>query len=233
MKILAVIPARGGSKGVPRKNIRLLNGKPLIAYTIEEAKKSKYIDRIIVSTEDKEIAEISTKYGAEVIERPAELARDDTPTVDVVLHLLDSLNHYEPDIIILLQPTSPLRTYEDIDSALVLFINNNCDSVVSVCEIEHTPYWSFKIEDGYLKPIFGEEYLKKRRQELPKVYIPNGAIFITTPDILKKYRSFYCERTVPYIMPIERSVDIDNEIDFLLAEILIKRRLKNGDLNEN
>ncbi|HIP90187.1 MAG TPA: hypothetical protein EYH22_01400 [Candidatus Nanopusillus sp.] len=102
-----------------------------------------------------------------------------------------------------------------------------------MCEIEHTPYWSFKIEDGYLKPIFGEEYLKKRRQELPKVYIPNGAIFITTPDILKKYRSFYCERTVPYIMPIERSVDIDNEIDFLLAEILIKRRLKNGDLNEN
>ena len=128
-----------------------------------------------------------------------------------------------------MQSTSPLRTSQDIDNAIKLFIEQDCDSVVSVCEIEHSPYWSFEIENNnYLKPIFGEEYLKKRRQELPKAYMPNGALFITTPNVLRKYKSFYCKRTVPYIMPIERSVDIDNEIDFLLAEILIKRWLKNN-----
>ena len=225
MEILAIIPARGGSKGLPRKNIRLLNGKPLIAYTIEEAKKSKYISRVIVSTEDDEIAKVSNKYGAEIIKRPLELAKDDTPTVDVVLHVLDVLKvqSVKPDIVVLLQPTSPLRTSQDIDNAIKLFIENNCESVVSACEIEHSPYWSFKIEDGYLKPVFGESYLKKRRQELPKVYMPNGAIYITTPDILRKYRSFYCKKTLPYIMPPEKSIDIDNELDFLLAELLVQK----------
>ena len=225
MEILAVIPARGGSKGVPRKNIRLLNGKPLIAYTIEEAKKSRYISRIIVSTEDDEIAKVSNKYGAEVIRRPMELAKDDTPTIDVVLHVLDNLKNrnIEPDIVVLLQPTSPLRTSQDIDNAIKLFMEHDCDSVVSVCEVQHSPYWSFKIENGYLKPIFGESYLKKRRQELPKAYIPNGAIYITTPDILRKYRSFYCKKTLPYIMPPEKSIDIDSELDFLLAELLMQK----------
>jgi len=225
MEILAIIPARGGSKGVPRKNIRLLNGKPLIAYTIEEAKKSKYISKVIVSTEDDEIAKISNKYGAEIIKRPQELAKDDTPTIDVVLHILEKLinKNIKPDIVILLQPTSPLRTFQDIDNAINLFIENNCDSVVSVCEIAHSPYWSFKIENGYLKPLLGEKYLKKRRQELPKVYIPNGALFIATPEVLQKYKTFYCKKTMPYIMPIERSVDIDNELDFLLAELLMQK----------
>ena len=117
VKVVAVIPARGGSKGIPRKNMMLLNGKPLVYYTIRESLKSKYINRTIVSTEDNEIAKISSEYGAEVVRRPVELAKDDTPTIDVVLHVLDTLKaqNFEPDIVVLLQPTSPLRNTQDID----------------------------------------------------------------------------------------------------------------------
>jgi len=225
LKIIAIIPARGGSKGIPRKNIKLLNDKPLIAYSIEAALKSRRVNRVIVSTEDREIAEISKRYGAEVIDRPKELARDDSPTIDAILHALGLLekSEYIPDVVVLLQPTSPLRNAEDIDNAIELFLSNDCESVVSVCEIERSPYWSFKIENGYLKPIFGGNYVKMRRQDLPKAYMPNGAIYIATPETLRKYKSFYCPKTVPYIMPLERSVDIDNEIDFMLAALIMKK----------
>ena len=224
-KILALIPARGGSKGIPRKNIRLLAGTPLIAYSIEAALKSKYIEKVVVSTEDEEIAEISRRYGAEVIERPKELARDDSPSMDVVFHVLDDLKlkNYNPDIVVLLQPTSPLRRAEDVDNAIKLFLNSDCGSVVSVCEMEHPPYWSFVIEEGYLKSLFDERYLRMRRQDLAKAYIPNGAIFISRVQTLYKYKEFYCNYNIPYIMPIERSVDIDNELDFMLAELLMKK----------
>jgi len=224
-KILAIIPARGGSKTIPRKNIKLLNGKPLIYYTIKESIKSKYLGRIIVSTEDKEISEISKKYGAEVIERPEELAKDETPTIDVIFHVLQVIKaeNFEPEAVVLLQPTSPLRNAQDIDNAIELFLKNDCESVVSVCEVEHSLYWSFEIENRYLKPIFGGKYLNMRRQDLPKVYTPNGAIYVSTPEILRKYKSFYCSKTIPYIMPPERSVDIDNEIDFMLAELLMRK----------
>jgi CMP-N-acetylneuraminic acid synthetase len=225
IKCLAIIPARGGSKGLPRKNIKPLLGKPLVAWTIEQAKKSKYIDRIVVSTEDMEIAEIAKEYGAEIIERPEELAKDESPTIDAIFHALEVLKaeNYNLDIIILLQPTSPLRKAEDIDNAMELFFNSVCEAVVSVCEVEHSPYWSFKIEDNYLKLFFGDKYWKMRRQDLPKVYVPNGAIYISTPENLRKYKSFYCFKTIPYIMPPERSVDIDKEIDFMLAELLMRK----------
>ena len=224
-KIIAFIPARGGSKGIPRKNIKLLLNKPLITYSLEYAKKSKYINKVVVSTEDKEIAEISKEYGAETIKRPEELAKDDSPTIDAIFHTLTVLKeqNYNPDIIALLQLTSPLRTAKDIDNAIELFLNEDCESVVSVCAVEHSPYWSFKIELKYLKPVFEEKYLKMRRQDLPKIYVPNGAIYIATPENLRKYNSFYCSRTFPYIMPPERSVDIDNEIDFMLAELVMRR----------
>ena len=224
-RIMAIIPARGGSKGIPKKNIKPLLGKPLISYSIEHAKKSEYINKVIVSTEDKEIAEISKEYGAEVIERPEELAKDETPTIEVIFHVLKVLKakNYTPDIVILLQPTSPLRTAEDIDKAVELFLNSGCESVVSVCEVEHSPYWCFEIEEGYLKSLFGDEYLRRRRQDLEKVYVPNGAMYISTPKNLRKYKGFYCLRTIPYIMPPERSIDIDNEVDFMLAELLTKR----------
>ena len=228
-KILAFIPARGGSKGLPRKNIKPLLGKPLIAWTVEQAKNSKYIDKVVVSTDDEEIAEISKKYGAEVpFLRPKELARDDSPTIDAIIH---AINWFEErgeffDILILLQPTSPLRTTEDIDNAIELFLNNkDALSLISVKENEHPPFWSLEIENKFLKPLFGEEYFKKRRQELPKSYMPNGAIFISYVDILKKYKTFYTPKTIAYIMPPERSIDIDNEFDFLLAEFILKNKM--------
>jgi CMP-N-acetylneuraminic acid synthetase len=228
-KILAIIPARGGSKGLPRKNIKPLLGKPLIAWTVEQAKNSKYIDKVVVSTDDEEIAEISKKYGAEVpFLRPKELARDDSPTIDAIIH---AINWFEErgeffDILILLQPTSPLRTTEDIDNAIELFLNNkDALSLISVKENEHPPFWSLEIENKFLKPLFGEEYFKKRRQELPKSYMPNGAIFISYVDILKKYKTFYTPKTIAYIMPPERSIDIDNEFDFLLAEFILKNKM--------
>jgi len=224
-KIIAIIPARGGSKRIPRKNIKLLCGKPLIYYTIREALKSKRISKTIVSTENEEVAKTSNEYGAEVIKRPIQLAKDETPTIDVIFHVLQVVKaeNFEPGLVVLLQPTSPLRNAQDIDNAIELFLKNDCESVVSVCEAEHSPYWSFEIENRYLKPIFGGKYLNMRRQDLPKVYTPNGAIYVSTPEILRKYKSFYCSKTISYIMPPERSVDIDNEIDFMLAELLMRK----------
>lgn len=223
-KIIAIIPARGGSKGIPRKNVRLIAGKPLITYSIEAALKSKYIEKVVISTEDNEISEISRKYDAEVIERPKELAKDETPTIDAISHALEVLKaeNYNPDIVVLLQPTSPLRNAEDVDNAIILFLNSDCESVVSVCEMEHPPYWSFKIEEGLLKPFFDKKYLGMRRQDLEKTFIPNGAIYVSTPQTLYKYKGFYCNYVIPYIMPPERSIDIDNEIDFMLAELMMR-----------
>jgi CMP-N-acetylneuraminic acid synthetase len=222
---VAIIPARGGSKGIKRKNTKSLAGSPLIAYTIEASLKSNSIDRTIVSTEDKEIAKIAEKYGAEVIKRPKKLAKDKTPTIDVIFHVLNFLDKkgYNSDIVILLQPTSPLRTTEDIIKAIEIFLKNDCESVVSVCKKKNI-FWSFEVVKGYLKPICDRDYLKKRRQDLNHVYTPNGAIYISTPQNLRKYRSFYSSKIIPYVMPVERSIDIDNEIDFMLAELLLKNK---------
>ena len=186
MEIVAIIPARGGSKRIPRKNLKPICGRPLISYSIVEARKSRYVKRVIVSTEDEEIARVSELYGAQVLRRPAELARDETPTIDVVLHVLDALrkNHYQPEVIVLLQPTSPFRLAKDIDDAIHLFLTNECESVVSVCEVKYPPFWSLSIEDGYLKPFFREEFLGKRKQELPKLYVPNEAIYVSSPQAL-------------------------------------------------
>jgi len=228
MNILAIVPARGGSKGIPGKNIKLLYGKPLIAYSIESAFKSQLINRIIVSTDYVRIAEISKNYNSEVIIRPNEISRDDSLTVDTISHVLNTLKKegYFPDIVVLLQPTSPLRTPKDVDNAINLFIKNKdkCDSVVSVCEFEHSPYWALKIKNDYLTPIFSQEYLRKRRQELPISYIPNGAIFVSSPDKIRKYKSFYCPKTIPYIMPFDRSIDIDSALDFKLVELLLEEK---------
>jgi CMP-N,N'-diacetyllegionaminic acid synthase len=223
-KVVSIIPARGGSKGLPRKNVALLNGKPLIAYSIESALKSMLVSRVIVSTEDAEIAETSRRYGSEVMDRPEELAQDSSPTIPVVVHALHRLEEakYRADVVVLLQPTTPLRTSQDIDAAVELFLETDCQSVVSVCEMEHSPYWSFQTEEGYLKPLLGEKYLKMRRQDLPKVYLPNGALFISRPKTIYELKSFYSSQTVPYLMPPERSIDIDSEIDLCQAEHLLK-----------
>ncbi|MDD4651091.1 MAG: acylneuraminate cytidylyltransferase family protein [Methanothrix sp.] len=226
-KIIAIIPARGGSKGLPRKNIAMLRSRPLISYSIEAALRSNLVSRVIVTTEDAEIAEVSRKYGSEVIDRPMELAQDDTPIISVVRQAIHKLEDegYFAEVIALLQPTSPLRTTEDIDGAIQLFQTNNCGSVVSICEMEHSPYWSFKVERNYLKPLMGKKYLNLRRQDLPKVYMPNGAIFVSSPRNLYEIGSFYSHETMPYIMPAVRSIDIDCENDLLRAEIQIKNSL--------
>ncbi len=222
--IVAIIPARGGSKGVPGKNIRLLNGKPLICYAIEEALKSIFIDRVVVTTDDLKIADISNKAGAEVIIRPAALAKDESPVIDAVFHVLENMNGEKPDIIVLLQATSPLRETKDIDGAIQLFRAEPCDSLMSVCPAEHSPYWFFNIKNGLLSPLFDEKFLEVRRQELPPAYRPNGAIYIISPETLRKYKSFYCNRTLAFVMNTKSSIDIDDEIDFQIAEQLMKQR---------
>ncbi|HIP93107.1 MAG TPA: acylneuraminate cytidylyltransferase family protein [Desulfurobacteriaceae bacterium] len=231
-KILALIPARGGSKRLPKKNIKPLLGKPLIAWTIEQALDSKYIDEVIVSTDDLEIAKVSRSYGAKVpFIRPKELAQDNTSTIDVILHTIKFFeeNGKFYDIIILLQPTSPLREIEDINRALELFFSNKSAlSLVSVKENEHPPFWSMKLEDDFLKPLFKKEFLFKRKQELPKTFLPNGAIYIAEVETLKKYKTFFTPKTIAYIMSHEKSIDIDTDFDFYFAEfILQKKRLEN------
>jgi len=226
--ILGLIPARGGSKGLPRKNIKLLLGKPLIAWTIEQALASKYLDKVIVSTEDKEIAEISKKYGAEIpFMRPKKLAEDNAKGIDVVLHAIDWLKKNDRlkqyDLIILLQPTSPLRKPEDIDKAIELLFLKEAKAIVSVCEVDHHPLWANTLpEDGCMKDFIRREAMNKNRQELPVFYRLNGAIYLAYCNYIKEQKSFFGKDTFAYIMSQERSIDIDNEIDFKLTEILMK-----------
>ena len=225
--IIAIIPARGGSKGVPHKNIKKLGEKPLIAYSITEALKSEYLDYVFVSTEDSEIADISKKYGAQVIDRPPALAEDASKTVDAILHAVEYLvkEDIHPQIIVLLQPTSPLRNIEDINAAIRLFLDNECDSVVSVCEPDHSPFWCFMFNEMYLQPLFGPEYKNMRRQDLPKVVMPNGAIYISSPESITRFGGFYGDRVIPYCMPPERSIDIDTALDFTIAEVIVNKEL--------
>jgi N-acylneuraminate cytidylyltransferase/CMP-N,N'-diacetyllegionaminic acid synthase len=223
--ILAIIPARGGSKGIPHKNIKDLNGKPLIAWTIKESLKSKYIDKLIVSTEDKEIAEISKKYGAKVpFLRPAELALDSTPGIDPILHAVKWFKNRNCnfDYVMCLQCTSPFRTYDQIDEAIENLFEKDADSIVSVCENEITPYWMKKIENGKLKDFLDENVFYARRQDVPKVYRLNGAIYMAKTQLLLNIKNWYTENTIPYIMDEISSIDIDNILDFKFAEFVMK-----------
>ncbi|MFA5743022.1 MAG: acylneuraminate cytidylyltransferase family protein [Candidatus Paceibacterota bacterium] len=228
-KILAIIPARGGSKRIPKKNIRLLAGKPLIYYSIASGLESEYIDRVVVSTEDDEVAAIAKKYKAEVVKRPKKLAGDKSKTIDAVFHAIQELGKkgYRPDIVVLLQPTSPLRTSVDVDQAIELFLKNKCDSVVGVRELDHPLYWTLKIDKGSLLPLFGWENVKIRSQDAPKNYVSNGAIFVITPESLEKNKGFFTKKTSAYIMPAEKSTDIDAESDFKLAELILKSYARN------
>ncbi|ACA55836.1 MULTISPECIES: acylneuraminate cytidylyltransferase family protein [Clostridium] len=224
--ILAIIPARGGSKGVSKKNIKEINGNPLISYTIKEATKSKLISRVIVSTEDKEIAEISRKFGAEVpFKRPIELAQDDTSGIEPIIHCIHWMmenEKYKPDYICLLQCTSPLRTYKNIDECIEILLSNDADTIVSVCESEVSPYWMKRVENGILKDFLDDEPFYARRQDLPKVYRLNGAIYIAKTEVLLKNKSWYTNKTLPYVMDKISSVDIDDILDFKFAEFIMK-----------
>jgi len=230
--VIAVIPARGGSKGLPGKNIKVINGKPLIWYTINAAKNSRYIKNIIVSTNDNEIAEIAKKYDAEIpFMRPKELARDDSLAIDNYIYTIDRLNkefNYGIVEFVVLQPTSPLRTSLDIDNATKIFIEKKADSVISVSEAIHPPVWSKTIDEkGILRDYFDIKIGNKNRQDIEKAYMPNGAIFVFKFSLLKEKYSYYLDKTYPYIMPLERSIDIDSKLDFEFAEYLMKKNEKN------
>lgn len=228
-KVLAVIPARGGSKGVLRKNIRPVNGKPLIAYTIEEALKSKVVSRVIVSTEDPEIADIALRLGADVpFVRPAELAKDQTLMVPVVKHALSFVEAEEGlqyDYVILLQPTAPLRLAEDIDGAFAKLASTGADSVISVCQVDDVhPIRMKKIVDDRIKAFCIEETEGTRRQDLPAAFMRNGAIYAARRSTLMDKDSLRGDDSRPYVMPRERSVSIDNELDMKLAAIMLSER---------
>ena len=218
-EILGIIPARGGSKRIPQKNTKLLGNKPLIAWTIEAAEKSKYLTDFVVSTDAEYISDVAREYGSKVLERPKELATDWAKTIDVVLH---AIRRVECNIVVCLQPTSPFRTTNDIDGAIELFLNNKCESVISVCESEKENCWLMKYHERYLIPVLGHKYLRTRSQTLPRLFVPNGAIYISTPRILEKYHSFYTDKILPFIMPPERSDDMDTLEGWKAAEKKIK-----------
>ena len=225
--ILAIIPARGGAKGLPGKNLKELCGKPLIAWTIEQAKSCSDIDKTIVSTDDEKIAEVAGKYGAEVpFMRPAKLANDIALTIGVLFHAINWLKEhedYQPKNILLLQPTSPLRTVEDIEGAIQMLMDKNIRSVVSVCKTDHHPWWSNTLpENGNIKDFLRPEALNKRRQDLPVFYRLNGAIYLADTDYLHECNGFLGPDTFAYKMLKSRSVDIDSELDFKLAGLLLQ-----------
>jgi CMP-N,N'-diacetyllegionaminic acid synthase len=225
---LAIIPARGGSRGIPRKNILSLLGKPLIAYTIEAARKACLIGRVLVSTDDPEIAAVATQFGAEVpFLRPPELARDETPTLPVLQHLLSQLKtmeNYEPEIIVLLQPTSPLRRVGDIDKAVTLLQQTSADSVVSLCVAEHSPYWMNRLESDRVLPFLENVPEYARRQDLPPVYRINGAVYATRRRILMEQNRLLGKNTHGIVMDAESSVDIDTPLDLKIAMLILQER---------
>ncbi len=226
-KILAVIPARGGSKGLPRKNILEIAGKPLIEWTIEAARKSTMIDRFILSSDDSEIIDVAKRCGCEVpFVRPKELAEDDTPGISPVLHALEML-HENYDYVVLLQPTSPLRTAADVDACIELCMKSGAPCCVSVVLSEQNPYWMYSLNSNHhLDPIMKNRSMYLRRQELPPVYSLNGAVYVADSKWLFKTKSFIDAETIGYVMPKERSMDIDSQIDFDICELYLQHRKK-------
>ncbi len=246
-RFLAIIPARGGSKGLPKKNIKSLLGKPLIAWTIEQALNSKYLDEVIVNTDDKEIAKISEAYGAKIpFIRPKNLALDETPTFDVIEHTVEfykeKLND-EFDYIVLLEPTSPLREVYDIDRAIEILLNNkNAKAIVSIAKLEgHHPQFNVILtEEGFIRNAISKKgrFNVIRRQDLEDVYFFDGTIYISETETLMKKRTFYHDKTLGYVVPKWKSLEIDDICDFICAESIlnniekIKNSSKDGETRE-
>ncbi|WP_298880769.1 acylneuraminate cytidylyltransferase family protein [uncultured Polaribacter sp.] len=229
MRILALIPARGGSKGVPRKNIKLLSGKPLIYYTSNIALQCSLLENVVVSSDDDEIIALSKNLGLEVpFKRPNDLAKDTSPTLPVILHALD---FYESkgiffDAVCLLQVTSPFRTVDFLNKAISKFIESKADSLISVQEIPHefNPHWAFEInKNNYLKLATGEEEIIPRRQELPNAFFRDGSIYITKTSVLKEKKSLFGSKISYIKTPKEFYVNIDTIEDWSKAEELVKK----------
>ena len=227
-KILAIIPARSGSQGIKNKNIKTIKKKPLLYYTAKASKNSKYLDKIVLSTDSNIIAKIGMKLGIEVpFLRPKKLAKNQTPMIPVIKNVLEKLQkieNYTPDIIIILQPTSPLRTSKHIDKAIEIFLKNKSDSLVSVTEIPHamSPFSALKLrKNGRLN--FFKKWNEKNnlRQKKPLFYSRNGAIYIFTRECLLKKNSFYGKKISAYLMSKKNSIDIDDNFDWLIAKKLM------------
>ncbi|HCC23170.1 TPA: hypothetical protein DF272_03255 [Candidatus Falkowbacteria bacterium] len=223
-QILAIIPARGGSKRLPGKNIKDLVGKPMISYTIETAKHCSYIDRVVVSTDYEEISAVAKNSGAEVIMRPAELATDTASTNDAINHVLQTLSEqsYEPEHIVILQPTSPLRNLEDLTGSIKLYLEKKPTTLVSVCEFEHPVDWAMTMTHDARVKFSNEASLAKRSQDQTIFFRPNGAVYLIGRDRFLVKPKFYTDNTIGYVMPKQRSVDIDDIYDFLIAEAMLK-----------
>ena len=213
-RVLGVIPARGGSKGLVGKNIRLANGRPLLAWTIEAARASKCLDRVVLSSDDEAIMSVARSLGCDVpFRRPDELATDTASSIDVVLHALDVVPGY--DTVVLLQPTSPLRTAADIDAACELYARPPGVSCVSVSPAEQSPYLMYRVADDLsMQPLLPLPSTATRRQDLPDAFALNGAIYIADVSFLRVARTFVTTQAVAYVMPRERSIDIDTASDF-------------------
>ena len=228
-RVLGLITARGGSKGLPGKNIRPLCGKPLIEWSISAAKAASCIDHIVVSTDDAAIAEVARRAGADVpFERPSELATDSASSVDVVIHAIDTLAKTDLafDIVVLLEPTSPLREPFDIDEAVQRLIQTGAGAVVSVCRAVNThPAFMFSLDEkGRLRPYLERHPTGLRRQDIDPVFFLDGTLYASRIDVLKTKRSFYHEDTVAFEVPKWKSLEIDDMDDFIMIEFLMARR---------
>jgi CMP-N-acetylneuraminic acid synthetase len=222
-KMMAIIPARGGSKGLPRKNLRLLGGIPLIAWTIKAAKESPLIDLVVVTSDDQEILDIAQQFGADhLISRPKFLASDNATTIQVVDHVFELLP--PPKTFVLLQPTSPLRSSAVLNHAIDFFIENNALSLVSVTESSESPYWTFLIQNQSLVPVIPTLKIPNLRQQIPKTFVLNGAIYISDTQLFLKIGKFVSEYSFPYIMEKQISIDIDSLEDFEAASIILERQ---------
>ncbi len=227
MSVLGLIPARGGSERLPRKNLATLGGKPLLAWTIEAALACPRIDRVVVTTDDAEIAAVARNYGAEVpFMRPPELAGGDVDDLPVFRHALAQLGPPAADVVVWLRPTAPLRTADDIAAALDVFESSGADVVRSVCLSDHHPYWMKLLDGIWLKPFAPEhdESRYPRHQLLPQVYRLNGAVDVVRTSAVERNGSLLSGPAAAYVMPAERSVDIDTELDLRVAEALLEER---------
>lgn len=216
--VLAIIPARGGSKGVPRKNLRHFNNKSLLAHTIHGALQSQFIDRVIVSSDDADIIAEAKNAGADVpFVRPVELASDTSPAWEATIHALENLPHY--DYVVLLQVTTPLRETSDIDGCIEFCLSNDADACVTVAESPANPYWIYSLDENnqMIKVIPGEVPL--RRQDSPVAYVLNGAVYIARSDWYLQHKTFLTDETIGFVMSPDKSLDIDTEFDFKLLEV--------------
>lgn len=227
-RILGIIPARGGSKGISRKNLHPLAGQPLLYYTFQAVRDSNLLTRTILSTEDQEIAEYAIRQGIDVpFRRPPELAQDDTPSLAVIQHALQRLaEEYVPDVVVLLQPTAPLRQGRHIDEAIRLLVEQEAEAVVSVTRIpaHYHPYWAFTLDDAQVMRPFDERggpWRYPRRQLLPSVYYRNGAVYAARRQLIWEQHTLYGSTPLAYIMPPEVSVNIDSPEDLRAAEHII------------